>query len=514
MIKLRDLTAFPVILICLLLPTYSQAQSIQTLLKQADTETDSLKAISLYTRLLERDATVSAAYFGRAVVRRRAGQLVEAITDMGQAIQLEPQRADYYAQRAYLYLLLNEYDRAARDARQAVTLAPEKADFYSTLSYCQTKQGRYDEAEKTAQRGIDLSPASPFSYRNRGRARLYKGQIEAAIADFQSSLQRNHREPFRVYCDLGEAYQRKKQFKESLTYYNKALAQRPDYIEAIVLKRQLELLINARSSLPASTFTGRRVALVIGNSTYQTMSKLGGQPVNDALAMKARLSELGFMVDALTDADYATTQTRLSQFYISAKGADVALLFFAGHGIEFLGTNYLLPIDFKLDQQHPDNTEDRAYSVATLIDKIQAVHPRYCILMLDACRSNPFDKNLTISSPTGVNSPSTSERSQTSASSSTLGRGGRVSSSFNEVDFESKILNCLVALATATNHEALNGPNRNGYYTEAMLKVLRRGRRLDEVLKEVRAEVMEQTQKTGNLQQPEYIAKTTEDIIF
>lgn len=514
MIKTKYLITFPVLLIWLLKITCSQAQSIQNLLQQADAETDSLKAIALYSRLLERDATISAAYFGRAVVRRRAGQLAEAITDMGQAIQLESQRADYYAQRAYLYLLLNEYDRAARDARQAVILAPEKADFYSTLSYCQTKQGRYDEAENTAQKGISLNPASPFSYRNRGRARLYKGQPDAAITDFQAALQRNHREPFRVYCDLGEAYQRKKQFNEAMAYYNKALVQRPDYVEAIVLKRQLELLLNTRSSLPASTFTGRRVALVIGNSAYQTMNTLGGQPVNDAQAMKDRLTELGFTVEALLDADYATTRAKLSQFYISAKGVDVALLFFAGHGIEFQGTNYLLPIDFKLDKQHPDATEDRAYAVATLIDKIQAVQPRYCILMLDACRSNPFGKNLIVSSSSGPITPSASGHSPTNATNSTLGRGGGVSSSFNEVDFESKILNCLVALATASNHEALNGPNRNGYYTEALLKVLRRGRRLDEVMREVRAEVMEQTKKAGRMQQPEYLAKTTEDIIF
>ncbi|SOD99726.1 caspase family protein [Spirosoma fluviale] len=509
---------FLLVLILCMAGFCAMAQDKQTLLKNADEERDSLKAIQLYSKIIEQHPTESLAYYGRAIVRRQAGQLTEAINDIEQAIRLNDSSAVYYAQKAFIYLSLSEYDRAANDIRQAIKLSPGTANFYSTLSYCQTKQGRFDEAEKTAQRGIDLDPTSPFPYRNRGRARLYKGQTDLAIADFEASLQRKHREPFRVYSDLGEAYQQKKQSTEALRYYNLSLTTQPSYIEALVLKRQLERQLQTGAVLPTSTFSGRRVALVIGNSGYRNVNSLNGQPLNDARAMKDRLDKLGFVTEILTDIHYDTTQAALNRFYAKAKGADVALLFYAGHGIEHKGTNYLLPVDVNLNLERPDSVEQQAFSVTTVIDQLQNAQPRYCILILDACRDDPFKQSATVP-PTPVKRDSSRVRSTTGKQAQprlpvhSLPDDG-THRGFRPVRVESKIRNCYVALATAPGATARNGPNQNGYYTEALLKYLHQGRRLDEVLRDTRNEVIQQTQKTGNSQQPEYIDRTCEIMIL
>ncbi|RCR67642.1 caspase family protein [Larkinella punicea] len=500
-----------------------QAQSVRTALQWmelADRETDPQKAIGYYREVLKIQPdglTAAEAYHGSSVVRSLPAVKAyrEALEDVNQAIRRDEGPAKYYAQRAYIYIQLSEYERAARDYQQAINRAPSKADYYSGLSYCQTKHGRFDEAETTAQKGIDLNANSPYAYRNRGRARLRKGQVDVAIADFQTSLKLKHGQLFRVYCDLGEAYEQKGESQQALKYYQQSLDIDPDFPDALVGKAQLEqkLKIGGKTgALPASNFNGRRMALVVGNSDYKNVNSLEGQPRNDAKAMQKRLTDLGFETMLVTDVTREGIDKTLLEFYKKASKADVALVFYAGHGVQHRGENYLLPVDAQL--KNPEDMDLQAISVTNLIDAIQKQEPRYCIIIIDACRDDPFSK------PPGTTAPARKDSTRSVRLSGVAGEQprpvsqGGLSRGFKRIHVENSINNCYVALATAPGSTARNGPKENGYYTAALLAHLRRGRRIGDVFQDVRSEVIAQTQKNGFSQQPEYIDRTVEPLVL
>lgn len=499
--KQTNLTSFFLLVGWLLSGSVCCAQTFQQQLEQADREPDPAKAIQFYGAIIRANPDSGEAYYGRAVVLTKTRRFAEALRDADQALKLNPTQDRALAQRAYIYVQLDDYDRAAEDYQKAIKLAPQQAEYYSGLSYCLTKHNRLNEAERVAQQGIDLNLSSPYAYRNRGRARLYQGKSDAAIADFETSLGLQHSQPFRLYTDLGEAYEQKKMPEKALACYRQALDLNPEYVDAQVRRTILEQQFKQGSTQPASTFSGRRVALVLGNSAYRSLAVggLGGQPLNDAKAMQQRLNELGFDTQINTDATYAVMKKALNQFYERAKGADVALLFYAGHGIEHAQTNYLLPIDINLDPTQADSLNRRAVSVTTIIDQLQDQQPRYCVIIMDACRDDPYTVHPTRPTPA------------TATAQEVKLEGAR---GFRPIRVENRIRNCCIALATAPGATARNGPNKNGYYTEALLRFMRRGQRLDDVFSDVRGEVITQTRKTGFVQLPEFINRAIERMIL
>ncbi len=144
----------------------------------------------------------------------------------------------------------------------------------------------------------------------------------------------------------------------------------------------------------------KRVALVIGNSAYQTVAKLPN-PVADARLMSDTLLSLGFFVvggGAQLDLDKDGFDAALKKFGNELIGADVALFYFAGHGVETHGLNYLVPVD-----AHPADAGDvfmQAVGMAGILDQMEKSGTRINLLMLDACRDNPF-RDHGVSSTTG-----------------------------------------------------------------------------------------------------------------
>jgi tetratricopeptide (TPR) repeat protein len=134
----------------------------------------------------------------------------------------------------------------------------------------------------------------------------------------------------------------------------------------------------------------KRVALVIGNSAYQHAVQLAN-PVNDAKLMADTLRGLGFFVvggGAKLDLDKAGFDAALTEFGKELNGADVALFYYAGHGIETHGLNYLAPID-----TNPVDEGDvlaQGEGLAGILDEIEKGDAKINILLLDACRDNPF----------------------------------------------------------------------------------------------------------------------------
>lgn len=227
------------------------------------------------------------------------------------------------------------------------------------------------------------------------------------------------------------------------------------------------------------TFEGlanERVALVIGNAAYANAPLRN--PVNDARAMATRLSELGFAVTKLENASKGDIEDAIVRFEGQLGPTKTGLFYYAGHGIQVRGKNYLVPVDANIASERRARVE--AVDVGLVTSAMEYARSRVNFIILDACRNNPFERRL---------------RGQ--------GRG------LAAVDAAS---GTLIAYATAPGSVAEDGDGRNGMYTDALLKALRRpGMTAEAVFKDVRVAVAE---RTGRRQIPWESSSLTGEFVF
>jgi uncharacterized caspase-like protein len=146
------------------------------------------------------------------------------------------------------------------------------------------------------------------------------------------------------------------------------------------------VLVAALTAIAAPAFAGSRVALVIGNSDYAHVAKLPN-PVRDATAIAQLLKDAGFdHVEQRTDLGIRAFRQAMREFAYRARGADMAVVFYAGHGMEVGGNNYLIPTDAKLKTDL--DIEDEVMPLDRVLRTLEAAHTR--LVILDACRDNPF----------------------------------------------------------------------------------------------------------------------------
>lgn len=187
----------------------------------------------------------------------------------------------------------------------------------------------------------------------------------------------------------------------------------------------------------------RRIALVVGNSAYQVAPVLRN-PGKDAAAMVAKLGALGFEVFEAIDADKVTLGTRLKEFGRATQNADVALFFYAGHGIQVDGQNYLVPTDAHV--QFEEEIPLELLSLNTVLRQMER-GSKTNIVFLDACRDNPFADELS--------------RSVSTRGAVSLGKGlGEVRT----------VPGTYIAFATDPNRVAADGSGDNSPFTEALLR--------------------------------------------
>jgi uncharacterized caspase-like protein len=138
-------------------------------------------------------------------------------------------------------------------------------------------------------------------------------------------------------------------------------------------------------------FAGKRVALVLGNSAYQNVPRLPN-PVNDAALMADTFKKAGFdVVVSRQDLGALDTRRVLRDFSDSAADADIAVIYYAGHGIEIDGTNYLIPVDARLERDN--DVYDEAFSLDRVLLAVEPAK-KLRLVILDACRDNPFSKTM------------------------------------------------------------------------------------------------------------------------
>ncbi len=185
----------------------------------------------------------------------------------------------------------------------------------------------------------------------------------------------------------------------------------------------------------------RRVALVVGNSTYKHASRLIN-PRNDAEAIAATLTKLGFKVVKGIDLNRSAFERKVRDFARAIRGAKVALFFYAGHGLQVSNRNYLAPIDAKLDDEADLEFETvRIETILTQMEREKRTNP----VFLDACRDNPLAHTLARTMGTR---------------SANIGRGlARLESG----------VGTLIAFATQPGNVALDGKGRHNPFTSALL---------------------------------------------
>lgn len=224
------------------------------------------------------------------------------------------------------------------------------------------------------------------------------------------------------------------------------------------------------ASQPA--FAGKRIALVVGNSSYQNVVPLSN-PANDATAITEMFRKAAFdVVESRRDLKNTEMRRALRDFTEKARDADIAVIYYAGHGIEVDGTNYLIPVDAVLER------DTDAYDEAIALDRIlQAIEPakQLRLVILDACRDNPFTKSM-----------------KRTVASRSLSRG--------LAGVEPSRPNTLIAFAAKGGSTASDGDSKNSPFTTALLKYLTQpGLELGKAFRLVRDDVMN---ATGNKQEP------------
>jgi uncharacterized caspase-like protein len=219
----------------------------------------------------------------------------------------------------------------------------------------------------------------------------------------------------------------------------------------------------------------KRVALVIGNGTYTKVARLNN-PKNDAAAMEAMFKAAAFTsVVRLNDLGVTAMKRAVRDFSDTAQDADIAVVFYAGHGIEVAGVNYLIPIDAVLERDI--DVQDEAVSLDRINQVLEPVK-RLRLIILDACRDNPFARSMR----------------RTIATRS-------VRSGYGEIDERSLPPNTLIAYAQRAGFTAEDGVgSSNSPYTTALIKHLPTpGLDIELALRRVRDEVL---RATKNKQEP------------
>ena len=221
----------------------------------------------------------------------------------------------------------------------------------------------------------------------------------------------------------------------------------------------------------AAAAEGRRVALVIGNGAYGNVPALLNPP-NDASDIAAALKRLGFTVSLATNASFDEMRRGLIALGRDAAGADMAAVYFAGHGMEINGDNWLIPIDAALKRD--TDAANEAISLQSVMLQVSNT-TSLGLVILDACRDNPFAVRMNRSLATRA---------------ATMGGLGRIEPTGN----------VLVAYAARDGTTALDGDARNSPFAAALLRNIEApGVEVTFMFRNVRDDVMEATR---NQQQP------------
>lgn len=466
------------------------------------------RAIEALNRALELAPNLARVHFALAQALTSQGKTDQAMMSINKAIQLDPKFAGSYAVRARIWARKKQFDFALADADEAVKRDPDSRTGYATrcdvfsdmgsfdnaiadctkmFSIKQTlvndsatfhdravvyfKKGDFDSSLKDFNDSLRLDPQNASSYVERADVWRAKGDFDRALEDLNRGLQINNNLA-KAYTSQGALYEAQGEIEKAKQAYKTAVGL-PDRVgtrgykqtfiddstrEKETAKARLAALeqtdsipqkkAEASPSSSSSPAPLQRIALVIGNGAYKHAPALAN-PSNDAKAISQNLRSIGFQVFDGIDLDRAGMKTQIAQFIRAAATANIAVLFYAGHGMQIDGRNYLVPtdLDFSDAKSVASDMPDLDFVLAGLDDKL-----RTSIIILDACRDNPMIQGAQASAS------GRSVASSGLAAPAGLGTGGTVGAG------------TLLAFATAPGKVALDGEGANSPFSTALAR--------------------------------------------
>lgn len=416
-------------------------------------------ALAAFSRAAELDPRSPRPLVGRGDVFLDKKDNDRAIAEFDSAIRIDPAHAAAYSDRGFAYFRKGDLDQALKDLNEAFKHGPATAATYNHRALVLHAKRDYDEAIADLTEAIRLDPAFALAYSNRGRTYNAKKEFDRAIRDINEAIRLNPASPL-PYWNRAISYENKRDFDKALTDWRTTLRLDPDNQNAIKAIRRLERGIAPPDAQKA------RVALVIGNADYRHSGRLVN-PVNDASDFASVLRKLGFDVIEGRNLDKRGMEEKIREFGRKLDKASIGLFFYAGHGMQVDGDNWLIPIDARIESVGPRSERSAKVKTATIniaqvLSKMEA-EQRVNLIFLDACRDSPFGRETGSGQPRGL------------------------------APIQNAV-GTLTAFATKPYHVALDGDGRNSPFTAALLKhVSTPGLEIGAVMKRVRVDVIKST---------------------
>jgi tetratricopeptide (TPR) repeat protein len=474
-------------------------------------------ALSSYKEAIRLEPGRASFYLNRSIAWHQTGEFARALDDLGETVRLDPKNALAFNNRALLRRDQGDYDQALADFDAAIRLDPSHRLAYANRGEIWRLKGNLDNALADQNRQIELDPKNELGYMLRGDTLRYKGEYERALADYDAVLKFDGSDipPLTgkglTYEKMGDVARARIEFEKALhsTSQNRydmsrsALATAQAHLAALdsgetvpVIPAAPAKAINPTSiptqpikapiltaAVPAerkqaTERMGRRVALVIGNSRYQKVPELAN-PQNDAAAVAKALNNIGFETTALIDAPKDKLIAALRVFAEASDHADWAMVYYAGHGIEVNGQNYLIPTDAAL------KTDRDVQFEAIQLDQVMATIDgarKIKLVVLDACRDNPFAP---VMEKTGARAVASASTAGGTIGTRSVGHG------LGEVKVSGA---SLVVFAAKHGQTALDGEGGNSPFATALVqRIATPGVEINKVFRLVRDDVMEVT---------------------
>jgi tetratricopeptide (TPR) repeat protein len=259
------------------------------------------------------------------------------------------------------------------------------------------------------------------------------------------------------------------------------------------LQKQLEeeKKKNEQVALLPSTHS-KRLALVIGNDKYASQAPLANAQ-NDAMDMKKKLEDLGFKVLFYTNLDRVKMKNAIDDFGSKLASYDAGLVFYAGHGSQYKGENYLIPTDAVL--QYENLVEDECWNVSRILRNMEGAQSKMNIIILDACRDNPYEKKWRSTNKIRGNKDN----------------GGGLAKIEAENSQGLFIVFATSPDMTSMDFSPCENNTRNGLFTGKLLPNLQKGVRIEDVFKRTKKAVRECSQ---NMQNPWNHSSLEGDFVF
>jgi tetratricopeptide (TPR) repeat protein len=444
---------------------------------------------------------------------------LEAIVTLGDVLRQEQQfseSADVYSRgistlrdpdkqhwlifynRGICYEKTQRWERAEADFKKALELSPDEPRVLNYLGYSWIERGiDIKEGSRLVSRAAELLPNDAHIIDSVGYAHYLSGNYDEAVRNFEKAVQLDG-SVAEIHDHLGDAYWRTGRRGDAVVQWAKAKALKLDPAKLARLEDKLRVglpdlaspaVLAAPGPVPAKVADaavnpGRRVALIIGNSAYRAVAALPN-PRRDAEAIATTLRGVGFQVVRLeNDLPRDRLVDALRTFARDAATADWALVYFAGHGLEVNGINFLVPVDAKLETDR--DVQYEAVALDQVLGSVEGAK-KLRLVILDACRDNPFIRQM-----------------KRTVASRSIGRG------LATVEPEG---GTLVAYAAKNGEVALDGDGTNSPFVSALIRHLPApGVEINKLFRLVRDDVMA---KTNRKQEPfTYGSLPGEDFFF